>query len=416
MQDAKLPIGNGAFRPLVDVRVIDFSTNMAGPYATMILAQLGADVIKVEPPGGDDARHWPPQHHDGSIVHAHVNAGKRGIVLDLSRPGAGSVALRLVSGADVVLQSMRPGVAERIGIGEAACRSVNPDVLYYNLNAFGAGPEGRSLPGYDPLVQAFSGIMRMNGHDGTPLARCAPSVIDLGTGQWIATAVLAAMLSRSRGHTVRSMETALVDTAFSLVPYQATTAHMTGQRPKRAGSGNPIAAPYQVYALEGGELMLAAPNQRLWERVVAVLGAPELLQDERFRTVAARSRNNTALDEAIRARLAGADMASWIARFRAAGVPVTPVAGLEESIRSPTAVERGTLHELDGMPLVRLPWLVDGAPVVPDRPAPRLGEHTMEVLAALGFEASERDEFVQSGVVQAYEATERPERREPATG
>ena len=346
---------------------------MAGPYATMILAQLGADVIKVEPPGGDDARHWPPQQGDGSIVHAHVNAGKRGVVLDLSRPEGRAVALRLVTGADVVLQSMRPGVADRIGIGEEVCRSVSPDVLYYNLNAFGAGPEGRSLPGYDPLVQAFSGIMRMNGHDGTPLARCAPSVIDLGTGQWIAMAVLAAVLARHRGHSVRSMETALVDTAFSLVAYQATTAHMTGQRPKRAGSGNPIAAPYQVYTVDGGELMLAAPNQRLWERVAAVLEAPELLEDERFRSVGARVRNSAALDDAIRARLAGTDGATWIARFRAAGVPVTPVSGLEESIRSPTAVERGTVHELDGVPLVRLPWLVDGAPVVPDRPAPPAG-------------------------------------------
>lgn len=400
------PGAPGGFRPLHGVRIIDFSTNMAGPHATMILAQLGADVIKVEPPGGDDARHWPPAIGDGSVVHAHMNAGKRGIVLDLSKPDGRAVALRLLAGADVVLQSMRPGVADRIGIGEEACRSVSPDVLYYSLNAFGAGPEGRSLPGYDPLVQAFSGIMRMNGHDGTPLARCAPSVIDLGTGQWIATAVLAAVLSRHRGHTVRSMETALVDTAFSLVPYQATTAHMTGQRPKRAGSGNPIAAPYQVYPLEGGEMMLAAPSQRLWERVVAVLDAPALLTDERFRTVGARSRNNTALDEEIRQRLAGADLATWVSRFRAAGVPVTPVPGLEQSVRSTTAVERGTIHALDGVPLVRLPWMVDGAPVLPERAAPHLGEHTMEVLAELGIGAAERDALLRTGVVQAYDRPE----------
>lgn len=397
------PLASGGFRPLHGVRIIDFSTNMAGPHATMILAQLGADVIKVEPPAGDDARHWPPAIGDGSVVHAHMNAGKRGIVLDLGRAEGKAVALRLLAGADVVLQSMRPGVAERIGIGEATARSVSPDVLYYDLNAFGAGPEGRSLPGYDPLVQAFSGIMRMNGHEGTPLARCAPSVIDLGTGQWIATAVLAAMLSRARGHVVRSMETALVDTAFSLVPYQATTAHMTGQRPKRAGSSNPIAAPYQIYPLEGGEMMLAAPNQRLWERVVAVLGAPELAEDERFRTVGARSRNNAALDEEIRACLAGADLETWVSRFRAAGVPVTSVPGLEQSIRSATAMERGTIHELDGVPLVRLPWLVDGAPVLPERPAPRLGEHTMEVLAELGFDPAEREELLRAGVVAAAE-------------
>jgi len=403
-----VPPAQGGFRPLDGIRIVDFSTNMAGPYATMILAQLGADVIKVEPPAGDDARHWPPQLDDGSIVHAHMNAGKRGLVLDLAQPAGRAVALRLAEGADVALQSMRPGVAERVGIGEAALRAVNPDILYYNLNAFGAGPEGRSLPGYDPLVQAFSGIMRMTGHDGTPPARCAPSVIDLGTGQWIATAVLAAVLARHRGQPVRSIETALVDTAFSLVPYQATTAHMTGQRPKRAGSGNPIAAPYQVYPVEGGELMLAAPNQRLWERVVDVLGAPELREDERFRTVASRSRNSIALDEAISRRLAGADLPTWIARFKQAGVPATEVLGLEQSIRGTAAVERGTVQPLDGVPLVRLPWLVDGEPVAWSRPAPHLGEHTVEILRALGYTEDEVAALLRDRVVQAYASAEAP--------
>jgi crotonobetainyl-CoA:carnitine CoA-transferase CaiB-like acyl-CoA transferase len=403
-----VPLARGGFRPLDGIRIVDFSTNMAGPYATMILAQLGADVIKVEPPAGDDARHWPPQLDDGSIVHAHMNADKRGLVLDLAQAAGRAVALRLAEGADVALQSMRPGVAERIGIGEAALRAVNPDILYYTLNAFGAGPEGRSLPGYDPLVQAFSGIMRMTGHDGTPPARCAPSVIDLGTGQWIATAMLAAVLARHRGHPVRSIETALVDIAFSLVPYQATTAHMTGQRPKRAGSGNSIAAPYQVYPVEGGELMLAAPNQRLWERVVDVLGAPELREDERFRTVASRSRNSIALDEAISRRLASADLLAWIARFKQAGVPATEVLGLEQSIRGTAATERGTLQPLDGVPLVRLPWLVDGEPVAWSRPALHLGEHTVEILLALGYTKDEVAALLRDRVVQAYAPAKAP--------
>ena len=393
---------SGGFCPLDGVRVLDFSTNMAGPYATMILAQLGADVIKVEPPGGDDARHWPPALDDGSIVHAHVNAGKRGIVLDLAQAAGLAVAHRLAETADVALQSMRPGVAERLGIGEAALRAVNPGILYYNLNAFGAGPEGGSLPGYDPLVQAFSGIMRMNGHDGAPPSRCAPSVIDLGTGQWIATAVLAAVLARHRGQPVRSMETALIDTAFSLAPYQATTAHMTGQRPKRAGSGNPIAAPYQIYAVEGGEMMLAAPNQRLWERVTDVLAAPGLREDERFRTVAARSRNSAALDAAIAGLLAGADLRTWIARFRQAGVPVAEVLGLEQSVRSTTAAERGTVQPLDGVPLMRLPWLVDGAPVPWRSRAPHLGEHTVEILLAAGYSGDDVAALLRDRAVLAY--------------
>ena len=380
-------VGGAPFAPLEGVRILDFSTNMAGPYATMILAQLGADVIKVEAPAGDDARAWAPEIEGASVVHRHMNAGKRGIVLDLGTAAGRDAALALAAKSDVLLQSMRPGVAERIGIGEDAVRAVSPDILYYALNAFGAGPIGRALPGYDPLVQAFTGIMRMNGHDGAPPVRCAPSVIDLGTGQWVAMGVLAAMLAKQRGQPVRSMETALVDTGFSLVAYQATTARITGKRPERAGSGNPIAAPYEVYPARDGDLMIAAPNQRLWERVTEVLGITALVDDSRFRTVPDRSRNNAELTPVIARALAGEDVAVWVERLRAAGVPVTPVAGLEQSVRAEATAERRTFAELDGVPHVRLPWVADGQTVPWARRAPRLGEHTDEILHELGLDA-----------------------------
>ena len=377
--------GRAPFAPLAGVRILDFSTNMAGPYATMILAQLGADVIKVEAPSGDDARAWAPEIDGASIVHRHMNAGKRGIVLDLGTTAGREAALGLAAKSDVLLQSMRPGVAERIGIGEEEVRAANPDILYYALNAFGAGPIGQSLPGYDPLVQAFTGIMRMNGHDGAPPVRCAPSVVDLGTGQWVAMGVLAAMLAKQRGQPVRSMETALVDTGFSLVAHQATAARLSGKRPARAGSGNPIAAPYEVYPARDGELMIAAPNQRLWERVAQVLGITELVEDLRFLTVADRSRNNAELTPLISAALAVEGVAVWVERLRATGVPVTPVAGLEEAVRAQATDERRIFAELDGVPHVRLPWIADGQIVPWTRRAPRLGEHTDEVLDELGL-------------------------------
>lgn len=388
-------------RPLQGVRIADFSSNMAGPFATMILAQLGAEVVKVEAREGDDARAWPPVIEGMSVTHRHMSAGKRGLALDLKKPGGLDVALKLMARSDVVLQSMRPGVAGRIGIGPDAARRANPQVLYYDLNAFGAGPRGQSMPGYDPLVQAFSGIMQMTGHDGMPPTRCAPSIIDLGTGQWIAMGILAALMARSQGQPVAHMETALVDTAFSVVPYQATTAKLTGKRPPKSGSGNPIAAPYQCYRASDGDLMIASPNQRLWETVVKVLEAPELAQDERFATVADRSRNVRVLEEAINARLAARDVASWVERFTRAGVPVTQAAGLEQSVASDIASERGTFLESDGVPLVRLPWLVDGQPVPWTRPAPRLGEHSLEILTGLGYDAPDRAALLESGAVMA---------------
>lgn len=385
------------FAPLRGVRIIDFSTNMAGPYATMILAQLGAEVIKVESPAGDDARAWAPEIDGESVVHRHMNAGKRGIVLDLRTKEGREAALAIAARSDVLLQSMRPGVAERIGIGEDAVRAVNPDILYYALNAFGTGPVGSALPGYDPLVQAFTGIMRMNGHDGAAPVRCAPSVIDLGTGQWIAMGVLAATLAKHHGQPIHNMETALVDTAFSLVAYQATTAKMTGQRPKRAGSGNPIAAPYEVYPARDGDVMIAAPNQRLWERVAEVLGIVDLIADPRFLTVADRSRNNSELTAAITAALAGDDVGMWVKRLMAVGIPVTAVAGLEEAVDADATTERETFAQLDGVPHVRLPWVADGKSVPWASRAPKLGEHTVDILRESGFDQSEIDAMLCNG-------------------
>lgn len=390
---------NVSMRPLAGIRVADFSANMAGPYGAMILAQLGADVIKVEPPQGDDARSWPPCVDGLSLTHRYVGAGKRGIVIDLKQATGVEVALALMARSDVVLQSMRPGVAERIGIGQAAARAVNPGVLYYDVNAFGSGAVGQAMPGYDPLVQAFVGIMQMTGHEGSPPTRCAPSLIDLGTGQWIAMGVLAALMARQQGQPVGSMETALVDTAFSIVPYQACAAKLSGQRPPKAGSGNPIAAPYQCYRTLDADILIAAPSQRLWLALVGALEEPWLAKDCRFESVGARSRNCQALEQALNAILAAGDAQSWIARLTRAGVPVARVSGLEQAVVSDIAKERGTFAESGGVPLVRLPWLVDGQAVPWVRPAPRLGEHSLEILAELGFDDQRCAELIESGAV-----------------
>ncbi len=386
-------------QPLTGVRIADFSSNMAGPYGAMILAQLGADVIKVEPPQGDDARAWPPFVEGMSLAHRHVGAGKRGMVIDLKSPAGVEVAMALIARSDVVIQSMRPGVAERIGIGKAAALAVNPDVLYYDLSAFGNGATGQSMPGYDPLVQAFTGIMQMTGHEGSPPTRCAPSLIDLGSGQWIAMGVLAALLSRQKGQPVHSLETALVDTAFSVIPYQATAAKLSGERPAKAGSGNPIAAPYQCYQARDAEILIAAPSQRLWEAMLSAVDAPALARDERFATVSSRSQNLLALEVALNSILGQQDVETWIARFTRAGVPVTRVSGLEQAVLSDVVKERGTFMESDGVPLVRLPWLADGQPLKWSRPAPRLGEDSLEILAELGYSESQASELVSMGAV-----------------
>src|SRR5512134_868492 len=373
------------FRPLAGVRIVEFSTSIAGPYATMICAQLGADVVKVESPEGDDARGWPPHIGDRSVVYRNMSVGKRGVVIDLKHPKGVEVALALARSATVVLQTMRPGVADRLGIGAAAVRAGNPDVIYYDMNAFGTGPIGKAMPGYDPMAQAYTGIMEMTGHEGSPPTRCAPSIIDLGTGQWIALGILAAVLARQRGQQVRSMETALVDTAFAVVCYQATTALMTGERPPRAGSGNPIAAPYQCFQASDAPFMLAAGNQKIWVRVVDVLGAPELAKDARFTTGALRSANRHALERELNERFARSTADHWVTTLSAAGIPASRVYGLEQAVVSDIARERRTFAESEGVPLVRLPWLIDGEPIPWSSPAPTMGQHTRDVLREAGF-------------------------------
>lgn len=408
----KETLGASEFQPMRGIRIADFSTNMAGPYATMILAQLGADVLKVEPPEGDDARSWTPILSDQSLTHRHMNAGKRGIVIDLKNEDGRRTARDLAKSCQVLLQSMRPGVAERIGIGEADVRALNPTILYYDLSAFGDGPIGRGLPGYDPLVQAFSGIMAMTGHDGSPPTRCAPSLIDLGTGQWIAMGILAATLANARGANVRSINTALIDTALSVVPYQATAARLTKTRPPKAGSGNPIAAPYQCYPAKDGDIMIAAPSQRLWNKLIVVLNASELGEDARFGTVAARSRNNSALTDEIAAILSTADVSQWVERLTDAGIPATKVQGLEEAVESGIASERRSFIENDSVPLVRLPWMIDGDPVAWRGSAPALGQHTIEILSEIGYPESRISALLHSRAIASdgniSTATSRP--------
>ena len=387
------------FSPLEGTRIIEFSGSIAGPSSTMILAQLGADVIKVESPAGDDARAWPPHVEDQSVVYRQMCVGKRGISIDLKEAEGVEIALALTDSADVVLQTMRPGVADRIGIGETAVRARNAEIIYFDMNAFGTGEVGREMPGYDPMVQAFSGIMAMTGHDGAPPTRCAPSLIDLGTGQWVAMGILAAVLAKSRGQDVRKLETALVDTAFSVVSYQATAARMSGQRPPRAGSGNPIAAPYQCYQASDGQLLLAAPNEKLWQRVVEVLNAPALATDTRFKTAVDRAHSRAELEDELNDQFSTDTVDAWINKLTKAGVPATRVFGLEEATVSNIAEERRTFQDSDGVPLVRLPWLVDGEPLAWGEPAPALGQHSREVLNELGYSDERINSFISTGAI-----------------
>jgi crotonobetainyl-CoA:carnitine CoA-transferase CaiB-like acyl-CoA transferase len=388
-------------QPLAGVRILDLSSNLAGPLATQTLGRLGAAVIKVERPQGDPSRAWGPFVDGQSVAFDSLNRCKRSVVLDLKAPAALEVVRRLVERCDVLVHNFGPGVAERLGLDQAAVYRINEEIIYCAVAAFGTGPTGVHLPGYDGVVQAFTGIMEMTGHPGAPPVRCAPAMVDMSTGQWAAIGIMGALMARQRGESVREVEVALVDSAMGLIPYQAAEALLTNQRPQRFGSGSPLAAPHQVFMTADRPIFVGAPNQRQWELFVRAIDAPELLEDERFATNLDRMDHLEALEEEINKRLASAPLEAWRTRLESAGIPVAEVLGLEEAVRHPLADERSWFESGD-MPVVRLPIIVDGTLVTSRSRSPKLGEHTVQVLEEAGLGSHSVEELLVGAV--AYQA------------
>ena len=376
------------------LRVLELATTIAGPFSTMILADLGADVIKVERPGqGDDARGMPPHWNGESTVFLAVNRNKRSLALDLKRPEGREAFMRLAANADVVVQSFRPGAAERLGLGFDDVRARNPAIVYCSISAFGTSGSAAGLPGYDPLIQAFTGLMSMTGHPGLPPARVAASVIDLTTGMWAAMGTMAALARRAQTGEAQFVESTLVDSGYMLLCHQIASMLATGDVPGPIGSASPITAPYEAFRTADGWIMIAAGNEDLFRRLCHTLGLAGLLSDERYRTPSDRVRNRDALHASIEERLRTSSSESWLREIQAAGVPVGPVNSLREAVDHPVAAERHLLVEpLDGdafpgLRLVRVPF-DDASPPALRRP-PALGEHSEEVLREAGFDAAE---------------------------
>lgn len=386
------------FLPLDGVRVLDLTSSLAGPTSTEILAALGADVVKVEHPGrGDEARDWGPRFFEGgSVMFFAANAGKRSVGLDLKTQAGLEVLLRLADGAAVLVQSLRPGTAERLGFGPDAVRARNPRLVYCTIGAFGRTGPLAAEPGYDPLMQAAAGIMSVTGEPDRPPVRVGVSLIDIGTGVWAALAIVAA-LHEGRG---RTLDLSLYETALSLLPYQLTAVLAGGPVPDRQGSAFPLIVPYQVFMTADGALMIVAGNDRLFASLCDVLGIPELAADPRFATNPLRVGHRDELIALIEPRVAERGTEELLARLREAGVPASPVLDVADVAKQEQTRALGILQELGGFETVAPPVSVDGERVSFRSPPPLVGQHTAEVLAEAGYGKDEIAELAAACVVR----------------
>ena len=367
---------------LPELKVLDLSTNIAGPFAAMILGDMGADVIKIErPPHGDDTRALPPAWEGEATVYLAVNRNKRSLLLDIKSPEGKEALLRLAENADVVIESFPPGLGEKLGLTFEAFKARNPRILMASISAFGDGPIGRTMPGYDALVQAVSGMMSFTGSPGAPTVRLAPSVLDLTTGMWAAMGLMAAILRRDVGGGAEHIRPALIDSAFTLMNHQLLAMLASGQLPEKLGAGAPSAAPYGVFQACDGEIMIATASEAQFPRLCAALGLDDAAADARFATMADRLANRQSLDQAISVVIAGQPVSHWLDHLGKAGISCGRVNDLAEAWALPVVAER---RLLDSMQL-RLPIDLSGPPL--GKGPPKLGEHSRDILEQAGFDS-----------------------------
>ena len=373
-----------ADQPLAGIRVVEIGTSVAAPYAGWILAALGGDVIKVEREGpGDDARYWGRVPANGvSSIFQCLNSDKRSVTVDLKNESDRQWLRRLcIEDADVVLQNMRPGTIERYGLGSAELVSEAPALIYCNLWAYGSSGPLKSKPGYDPLMQAQSGLMSVTGEDGRPPIRVGTSIVDMGTGMWCAIGILSALGRRQKTGKGCVIDSSLYETAIAWMTPHASGVQVDGLNPVRAGSGIKGITPYQGYECSDGYLIIAAPNDNLFERLAAVLGHPEWPKDERFKSNQLRCANVEELNALMEPIIVQHSRDYWSTALDEVGVPTASVQTTLEMMSAPQSEAIGILQSLPGhdTKIVGIPLSFDGKRPPLRSYSPELGEHNAEI-------------------------------------
>lgn len=373
--------------PLAGIKVVEMGQNIAGPYASEILSALGADVVKIERPGtGDDARGWGPPFWKGTATTFQaMNHGKKSVALDVKNPRHLQWLKDCLARADVFIQNMRPGMLEPLGLGPANLCAANPRLVYCSLHAFGHMGPKRLDPGYEPMVQAFAGLFSVNGPETGPTARVGMQVLDLGTGVWAALGCLAALFRRAGTGQGCVVDTSLFETALGWLQVMMAGYQATQKQPARHRSGNPNVVVFQALPTSDGEVVVAAANDRLFNKLATAIGHPEWVGDPRYATNALRVQNKAELIPALEAVFRTRSMAEWSDLLEQLGIPCAPIHDFAQVLEQPQTEAIGILQNIPEIDLkvVGLPVSFDGLrPPVKHR-APAIGEHTQEICPQL---------------------------------
>ena len=393
--------------PLAGVRILDLSRILSGPFATMIFADLGADVIKLENPRtGDDTREWaPPYQGDQSAYFLSVNRNKRGIAVDLKAARGREIAMRLVDISDVVIENFRPGTAGRLGLGYDDMSARNPRLIYASISGFGQTGPYVSEPGYDAIAQALGGLMSVTGEaDGAPV-RVGNSAADLGAAMWAAIGILAALHARHTTGLGEWIDISLLDGQIASLTYLAGGYFASGEVPRRYGSAHPSIVPYQALRTADGHLMVAVGNDTLWQRFAPLIGLPELVDDPRFVSNPQRVANRAQLIPLIEAALATRSSAEWAEDLTRVGIPAGAINSIAAALEHPQVEARNmvltTQHPTAGtLRMTASPIKLSRYTAKVRRPPPVLGEHTDEVLGELGYSDADIATLRDEGVIR----------------
>ena len=372
--------------PLKGIRVLDLTRVLAGPFCTMLLADLGAEVVKIERPGGDDARQFGPFLPSGeSAYFAGINRGKKSIILDLKAEVDRATFLKLVVRADVVVENYRPGTMEAFNLSSEHLRTVNPQLIYASVSGFGRTGPYRRRPAYDIIVQALGGLMSITGHDENDPARVGSSISDILAGMYTALSITAGLTRRGRTGTGADLDLAMLDCTVAILENAVSRYAITGQVPKPLGTRHPSITPFQAFRAADGALVIAAGNDALWQKLCEVIDAPTLVKDPLLVTNASRTTNHQYLEQSLQQAFGKRTVQDWLDRLLAAGIPAAPIQNVAQVLDDPQLEARDMWHTLtdrDGKTLV-----TPGSPVVLDglKPTlgdtwPLLGEHQEEVL------------------------------------